>query len=165
MTNIIDEKMRSVFLNCLEIHKLERNFNYQNYGRYPYRERKNSVQIVADFNVNAYSVNGLFVEQNEYEIFYPPQIIEQVEQVVVDTVEIYQNLYPIAIDYISLGAPSSTVISSIEYAQELIGTYDIYETVITQELVEIESTVIQTMKYIFPFSCVDTAIGQVLSLG
>lgn len=141
----ISDAMREVFNSSLNLYFLERDFNYQNYGKYPYRDRKNSMQIVADFNANAYSVNGLFVAESSYTEFYPPYIVGTIEQVLIGSIEVYQSVF---IEDGSLTDP------------ELVFEYQQYGTVVVNELVEVESVEIQTVRYVFPFDCVPDSMGN-----
>ena len=164
MSNVVDDEMRQVFLNCLYIYQVEKNYNYSNYGKYPYKERKNSVQIIADFNANAYSVNGLFTEETSYEMFYPSQIIESIEDVLARADNVYGEFYATSIDIVNSDDGNIDSVT-IEYAKEIIASYDIYEPIITREYIEAEAVEVQAIRYLFPFVCVPNSLGRlVLSL-
>ncbi|NMF60165.1 hypothetical protein [Pseudanabaena yagii] len=141
----ISDAMRDVFNNSINLYFLERDFNYQNYGKYPYRDRKNSMQIVADFNANAYSVNGLFVTESSYTEFYPSYIVGTIQQVIVGSTEVYQSV-------INEDGTTSDPALVLEYQQ--------YQTVVVNELVEVEAVEVQTVRYVFPFDCVPDSMGR-----
>lgn len=141
----ISDDMRLVFLESYKIYEMEREFNYQNWGKYPYRDRKNSVQIVADFNANAYSINGLFVTEGLYTQVYPPQIIESIQQVLTGIYQVYL-IYNDA--------------DGNELSNDLVIDYQQYQSVVVREVVEVESVEIQTMSYLFPFSCAPDSMGR-----
>ena len=163
MSNIVDDEMRQVFLNCLYIYQIEKNYNYSNYGKYPYKERKNSVQIVADFNADAYSVNGLFTEEASYEMFYPAQIIESIENTLARTDYVYGELYVRSIEEVNDNAGTTTI--TVELTRHIIASYDIYQPIITREYIEAEAVEVQAIRYLFPFVCVPDNLGRlVLSL-
>ena len=159
MSSISDE-MRQVFINTYALMELEKNYNYLNYGKYPYRERKNSVQIIADFNENAYSVNGLFTIESEYTQVYPPGIIETVEQVLVGTKQVYSDFMTIESTFTDNG--DGTSVYTITQAQLLLAEYEIFNTLVTRDLVELEATTIQTLSYVFPFDCAPDGFGRLL---
>ena len=161
---MIDDAMRQVFIDTYHLYELERSFNYQNYGRYPYRDRKNSVQIVADFNANAYSVNGLFVTEESYLQFYLPEVIETVERVLVN-VSLVQDMFFQAVTIIANGDDEGETIELIGTFEATATAYERYETIVTREYVEVEATEVQTVRYLFPFNCVPDSLGRlVLSL-
>ncbi len=157
MTTIYDA-MRNLFIQSCRLYEQEKEFNYQNYGKYPYRDRKNSVQIIADFNVDAYSVNGLFVTEESYIQYYPPEIIETVEQVLIES-NYVQNRWLRSIA-ISSGGEEPTDEITYEYALSIRADAEQYENIVTREYVAVESVEIQTMRYLFPFSCAPDSLGQ-----
>jgi len=141
----ISNAMKAVFYSSLNLYFLERDFNYQNYGKYPYRDRKNSMQITADFNANAYSINGLFVAESAYTEFYPPQIIEYIELVVTGVINVYQS-------YLDENGNVT--------APELTLEANLYSPVVVREVVDVEAVEIQTVRYVFPFDCVPDSMGN-----
>lgn len=149
----ISDDMRRVFLESWKIYEMEREFNYQNWGKYPYRDRKNSVQIVADFNANAYSINGLFVAESMYTQVYPPQIIESIEMVLIGVRTRY-------IENVTKRVFIDGVLKFIEYGDPIQQEYEVYAPVVTREIVEVEAVEVQTMSYLFPFSCVPDSMGR-----
>ena len=138
----IDDAMKNIFLESLKIYQLEKLFNYQNYGKYPYRDRKKSIQIIADFNVDAYSVNGLFVDEANYEKVYQPEIISSVQPLLAMSYEVYVE---------GLANETDLVITS---------TYETYGNTAIKEYVEVEDTEVQSVRYLFPFNCVIGLFGN-----
>ncbi|TYQ29432.1 hypothetical protein PseudUWO311_00610 [Pseudanabaena sp. UWO311] len=155
----ITDGMRQVFIETCRLYQAEREYNYLNYGKYPYRERKNSVQIIADFNENAYSVNGLFTVESEYTQVYPPEIIESIEQVLIGTTSVFTTIYEV----IENPMPNeSGVILTATVTPELLAEYEIYNTIITRDYVEREAVTIQVVSYAFPFNCVADSLGRLV---
>ncbi|NUN66327.1 hypothetical protein HCU40_16605 [Pseudanabaena biceps] len=148
ITQQIDASMRSLFIETCRLYQLEREFNYQNYGKYPYRDRKNSVQILADFNVMAYSVNGLFVDEGSYVKVYPPLVIERIEIMLTQIDEIY-------VTQRDLEGNEDT---------RLVLYSEIYSPVKITEFVEVEDVEVQTIQYLFPFTASQNGNATVLSL-
>lgn len=153
----ISANMKQLFIDTYRLYEAERNYNYLNYGKYPYRDRKNSVQIVADFNANAYSVNGLFTVESQYTIVYPPEIIETIETVLIQSALI-QTMFFQSVIVIENNEESTEI--SFENAQEIITDYEQYNTIIVREYVERESEEIQIISYAFPFNCVPDSLGK-----
>jgi hypothetical protein len=154
----ISEAMRQVFIDTYRLMELEKKYNYLNYGKYPYRDRKNSVQITADFNADAYSVNGLFTEESEYTQVYPPEIITSIEQVLIGTKQIYSDFVTVESEFTDNGDGSSTY--TITQMKLLLAEYELFDTIVTRDLVEIEATTIQVLSYVFPFDCVPDGLGR-----
>lgn len=143
----ISADMKQIFIDTYRLMEAEKNYNYLNYGKYPYRDRKNSVKIIADFNADAYSVNGLFTVESEYTKVYPPQIIERIERVLTNTTRVYQSFY-------------SEDSSTGQTAPELVSESDTYRLITIRDFVEIEDTTIQVISYAFPFNCVPDDLGR-----
>lgn len=162
ITQQIDNSMRSLFIETCRIYQLEREFNYENYGRYPYRDRKNSVQIFADFNAMAYSVNGLFVEESEYTRVYPSVLVPKIDQVLINVAEVLNriNIFTVFIGNASTGA--GDVIQGT--FQQYLDTIQNYGVLKADEYVEIEDTTVQTIRYLFPFTASQLGNATVLSL-
>ncbi len=158
----ISDAMRQVFINTYALMELEKNYNYLNYGKYPYRERKNSVQIIADFNVNAYSVNGLFTIESEYTQVYPPEIIETIEQVLISATEIQTQAIGAFVTIESDSNGEDIDVLTVESAMVTAAMAEKYNTVVTLEYVEIESVTIQVLSYVFPFDCAPDGFGRLL---
>lgn len=156
----IDEAMRTLFIESLRLYQMEREFNYQNYGKYPYRDRKNSVEIIADFNANAYSINGLFVTEESYLQFYPPEVIETVESVLVEARYVNQ-LYEQSVDIVQ-GDQGEVLEMTVTTAYQRILEYARYENIVTREYVEVEAVEVQTMRYLFPFTTAFDAVGSMI---
>ena len=157
---MIDNTMRNLFIETYKLYELEKQFNYQNYGKYPYRDRKNSVQIVADFNVDAYSVNGLFVAEESYLQYYPPEVIESVELVLIESSYVQDNLFQ-AIAILD-GSEEPTLEMTIEEALAIRANAELYENIVSREFVEVEAVEVQTMRYLFPFTTAFDAIGRMI---
>ena len=143
----ISNDMKQLFLDTYRLMELEKNYNYLNYGKYPYKDRKNSRQIIAEFNANAYSVNGLFTVESEYTKVYPPQIIERIEIVLTNITLVYQAVY-------------SEDSSTGQTDPELISESRTYSPIVIREFVEIEATTIQSISYVFPFDCAPDSLGR-----
>jgi hypothetical protein len=159
MSSISDE-MKQLFIDSYRLYEVEQNYNYLNYGRYPYRDRKSSIKIIADFNENAYSINGLFTSESSYTIAYPPEIIEIVEVVLVQSQSI-QNQFVSAVNIVSSDDNQSSVtLIEIESARGLISEYEQYRNIVTTQYVEVEATEIQVLSYVFPFDCVSDGLGR-----
>lgn len=149
----IDQAMKDLFIETLKLYEIEREFNYQNYGRYPYRDRKNSVQIIADFGAMAYSVNGLFIdeEDSQYSKFYP--------QLVVPTLESFMQ-------YTAIAAAATTTSGGGGSAggQQLVAVaVNKYSTQVISEYIEIEDTKVKGVSYLFPFTATQNLNTIVLS--
>jgi hypothetical protein len=146
ITQEINDTMKELFIETYRLYELEKQFNYDNYGRYPYRDRKKSVQIFADFSTMSYSVSGLFVTESEYEKVYPPVIITRLELVLVQVNK-----------YIVITRDSSGNEIVLESGNE------IYELQAVTEFVPIEDTTVQTIQYLFPFNAAQNINSTVLS--
>lgn len=157
---MIDDAMRNLFIETYKLYELEKLFNYQNYGKYPYRDRKNSVQIIADFNVDAYSVNGLFVTEESYLQYYPPEVIESVELVLIES-NYVQNRFVQSVAIIN-GEEEPTIEITLESALDIRANAEQYENIVVREYVEVEAVEVQTMRYLFPFSTAFDAIGRMI---
>lgn len=140
----IDDAMKNIFLESLKIYQLEKLFNYQNYGKYPYRDRKKSIQIIADFNADAYSVNGLFVSEENYEKVYQPEVIASIKPLIIFTTVV-------TIEYSEADGSIKTTIEE---------TRESYNPAVNTEYVEIEDTEVQTIRYLFPFNCAIDLFGN-----
>ncbi|WP_103668412.1 hypothetical protein [Pseudanabaena sp. BC1403] len=157
---LIDDAMRNLFIETYKLYELEKQFNYQNYGKYPYRDRKNSVQIIADFNVDAYSVNGLFVTEESYLQYYPPEIIETVESVLVESRYVSQ-VFEQSVEIVQ-GDQGQIDEITLQTAYGSILAYERYENIVVREFVEVEAVEVQTMRYLFPFNCVPDSLGRLV---
>lgn len=157
---MIDEAMRNLFIQTYRLHEQEKEFNYQNYGKYPYRDRKNSIQIIADFNANAYVVNGLFATEESYTQFYPPEIIETIEQVLIESTYV-QDMFFHSVA-IASGEEEPTIEITYESSFGVIANAERYENIVTREYVEVESVEVQTMRYLFPFSSAFDLEGRMI---
>ena len=86
-----------------------------------------------------------FVTESSYTQVYPPQIIESIEVVLVGILEIYV---------------SYTDADGEEISNDLVLFRETYAPVVTRESVEVEAVEVQTMSYLFPFSCVPDSMGR-----
>ena len=146
ITSDISDIMRNLFIETYRLYELEKLFNYENYNKYPYKDRKTSIQIFADFDVSSYSVNGLFVEEDTYEKVYPPLIITRIENVLTQI-----NIYRVVRQQLD---------GSVEEFENVSEIYQLREV---KELVEIENTTVQTIRYLFPFTAAQSGNSTVIN--
>lgn len=143
ITTEINDTMRNLFIETYRLYELEQQFNYDNYQKYPYRDRKTSIQIFANFDTMSYSINGLFVDESEYTKVYPPLIITRIENVLTQI-----NTY------ILIGSDGNII------SESTTETYQLQEV---KEYVPIEDVTVQTIRYLFPFNALQSGNSTVIS--